>query len=140
VIILNYNIKTENFLLELELEIFESDISVSPSNTILKLGVKSFGFSGDAEFDINIKDFVVFVENLQKIYNSLNGNAKLEEVYGTQYINFSADGKGHIFVTGFISQIILDYNQELKFSNEIDQTVLKEFVDKLSDIYTKYKK
>ena len=139
-IILNYNIKTENFFLELDLQVFETDISISPSNTTLKLKVKSFGYTGDSEFEINIKDFIDFIENSHKIYDSLNGNARLEEVYGKkQYIDFLADDKGHILVRGFIFQINDDKEQELKFSSEIDQTVLKNFIEQTIDIYTKYK-
>ena len=137
---MNYIIKTENFFLELYLQVFEFDISISPSNTIIKLKVESFGYSGNSDIDINIIDFINFIENIRKIYDSLNGSARLEEVYGKkQYIDFIADGKGHILVRGFISQINDDKEQELKFSNEIDQTVLKSFIEQTIDIYTKYK-
>ena len=52
VIILNYSIKSKNFFLGLDLQVFESDISITSVNAIIKLKVKSFGYTGDSELNI----------------------------------------------------------------------------------------
>lgn len=48
-------IETENFFVCIEPEIFEADINLS-TNTILKIDVKSNGFTASTTMDIDIKD------------------------------------------------------------------------------------
>lgn len=129
---------SENFSLQIDIQIFEADISC-PSNTRMKVEIESFEFHGIGEFDIDIKAFAGFSANLQKMYDSLNGHAKIEEPYGVhQYIEFLGDGKGHILVKGFVSQRADNCNHELKFSNKIDQTQLGDFAKELCEGYLKY--
>lgn len=134
-------IETECFKLSLDFQVFESDISY-PSNTILSVCVLSEGFSASATMDIDIKDIASFCVNLQKVYNSLSGEAKIQEPFeNRQYLLFSGDRKGHILISGTLnSHGAKGFWQELKFENMIDQTHLPLFIEKLDAISRSYVK
>ena len=131
-------LESENFRLSFDFQVFEADISY-PSNTILSVSVTSAGFSASTTMDIDIKEIPTFCDELQKIYYSLNGEAKIQEPYGKQYIQFSGDKKGHIFVSGTLhSNGANDFWQELKFENGIDQTFLPDFLKQLTTLSNHY--
>ena len=134
-------LECENFSLSLDFQVFESDISY-PSNTILSVSVSSEGFSASTTMDIDIKDIQTFCNELQKTYDSLKGEAKIQEPYGNQqYILFTGDKKGHIFVSGMLnSNGANGFWQELKFENCLDQTFLPQFLRKLTALSSKYTK
>lgn len=125
-------LESEGFKLSLNLQVFESDISY-PSNTILSVCVFSEGFSASATMDVDINDVLHFCNELQKVYDSLKGEAKIQEPFGNrQYIMFSCDKKGHFFISGTLnSDGANGLWQELKFENVIDQTVLLQFIKSL---------
>ena len=134
-------LESESFRLSLDSQVFESDISY-PSNTILSVSVSSEGFSASTTMDIDIKDIQTFCNELQKTYDSLKGEAKIQEPYGNQqYILFTGDKKGHIFVSGMLnSNSANGFWQELKFENCLDQTFLPQFLRKLTALSNKYTK
>ena len=134
-------LESESFSLSLDFEVFESDISY-PSNTVLTVSVSSAGFSASTKMDIDIKDIPTFYYELQKVYDSLKGEAKIQEPYGNQqYILFSGDKKGHILVSGTLnSNGENGFWQELKFENCIDQTFFPQFLKKLSVFSNQYRK
>ena len=83
-------IETENFFVCIEPEIFETDINL-PTNTILKIDVRSDGFTASTTMDIDIKDLAKLGKDLCQIYETLQGNARLEEPYGQHmYMSFEA--------------------------------------------------
>lgn len=129
-------LKTENFRLSINLNIFESDIKC-PSNTIMTVSVTTGGFSAKADMDIDIKEFAAFANELSAVYDSLNGTATIKEPYGHQkFITFSADKTGYITVKGFLCDDLK--NNELRFENSFDQTYLKPFSRQLCSAYSKY--
>lgn len=134
-------LESESFSLSLDFQVFKSDISY-PSNTVLTVSVLSAGFSASTIMDIDIKDIPTFCYQLQKVYDSLKGEAKIQEPYGNQqYILFSGDKKGHILVSGMLnSNGANGFWQELKFKNCIDQTFLPKFIKELSAFLNQYKK
>lgn len=128
----NYKIKADNFILEIELKIFEKDINL-PINSILNIKIESDNFTAFTTMDIDIKMFQKFANELLNIYNSLNGSAVLKETYGSNFIMFKATSNGHIYVNGVVNNLCRNgYEQELKFENEFDQTYLKDFVSKIN--------
>ncbi len=134
-------LESENFSLSFDFRVFESDISY-PSNTILTVSVSSAGFSAATTMDIDIKDIPTFCDELHNLYDSLKGEAKIQEQYGNQqYILFSGDKKGHILVSGILnSNGANGFWQEMKFENCIDQTFLPQFIKKLSTFSNQHKK
>lgn len=132
-------LESENFCLSLDFQVFESDISY-PSNTILSVSVTSAGFSASTTMDIDVKDMPDFCNKLQKLYDLLKGEAKIQEPYGNQqHIAFLGDGKGHILISGELnSNGTNGFWQELKFENCIDQTYMPQFLKKLSAFSNQY--
>ena len=132
-------LESEQFSLSLDFQVFESDIAY-PSNTTLSVGVFSSGFFASTTMDIDVKDVCGFCNELEIVYNTLRGSAKIQEAYGNQYILFSGDGLGHIMVSGLLnSQGANDFWQELKFENRIDQTYIPRFLKGLTDFATQFK-
>ena len=131
-------LKTDNFEISMDLKIFESDISY-PTNTIMKVVVQSDDFSAGTSMDIDIKEFAQFVSNLVNIYETLSGEAIIEEPYGVKmYISFSGNGRGHISVKGYLHSSNNGYEQQMEFENDIDQTYLRNFCYELNNSYEKY--
>ncbi len=131
--------KAANFMLSMSPDIFESDLSY-PSNTIMKVMVESGGFSANATMDIDVRELARFAFDLTKIYETLSGEARIEEPYGMHmYILFVGNGRVHIAVKGYFHKGNRVGNEQvLEFENDIDQTCLKEFGCDLFSAYGKY--
>ena len=133
-------IDTSQFKIKLQMNVFEADVAY-PSNTIMTVAVDSDGFSAVAVMDVDIKQLIRFTDDLTELYNTLKGVAKIQEPYDMQqFIEFSGDGKGHIYISGKLNSFGQNGSaQELKFENSIDQTSLPKFISNLSDVCCKYK-
>ena len=133
-------IKSANFDIRLQLKVFDADIEYS-SNTILTISVNSDGFCASTDMDIDIKQFVAFVDALSSLYSSLTGLAVIQEPYGEQqFIEFRTDRSGHISVRGELSSNgRKGFMQKLTFENCIDQTYLPGFMNSLALYCSKYR-
>ena len=80
-------LKNEDFCLSLDFQVFQADIS-SPSNTILSVYIASNGFSAATTMDIDIKQLPVFCNDLKAIYNTLQGEAKIQDALRQSAIYF----------------------------------------------------
>ena len=134
-----YKLKTESFVLELEPKVYQSDLSYSV-NTSLNVKVVSYGFSAESIIDIDVREFADFAVQLNELYETLGGSARLEEPYGLHsYIEFTGGDRGYIKVKGNISACnAYGYVQEITFQNEIEQTYLISFAKTLFADYKKY--
>ena len=127
----------DDLSISFEVEVFEGDIAL-PTNTILYISVESCGFAGNASLDIDIKEFSKFCTDLSKLYETLSGDAMIQEPFGYgQYIKFTATGLGHILISGMIRGVS-EFRHELKFENVIDQTFLRKFSRELTEGYSSY--
>ena len=129
-----FTLSGESFRLSLVFHVFESDIAC-PANAVISVCVSGGGFSGCAEMDIDIKDIAGFCGDLQRIYDSLAGEARIQEPFGErQYILFSGDRRGHVMISGMLtSGGAGGCRQELRFENCIDQTSLPCFLGGLTE-------
>lgn len=134
------SIETSQFKIKLQIKVFDSDLNYL-SNTIMTVAVDSDGFSAVADMDVDIKQLIAFADDLTKLYNTLKGVAKIQEPYGMQqFIEFSGDGIGHIYISGKLNSFGQNGSaQELKFENSVDQTCLPKFISNLSDVCCKYR-
>lgn len=135
-----YSINSGDFDICFRLKVFETDIQY-PSNTILTISVNSDGFCANTDMDIDIKEFVAFVDALSSLYITLNGVAIIQEPYGErQFVEFCADRSGHISIRGELSSNGRNgFVQKLTFKNCIDQTYLLDFIKKLSLFCAEYR-
>ncbi len=120
-------------------EIHEQDLAY-PVNVYLGVRVSSYGYSADTFMDVGVQGIVEFAVQLKDLYESLSGEARLEEPYSVHnYIEFIAETGGHIRVMGRLNnKSAYGYTQEINFENEIDQTYLREFVNRLLADFGKY--
>lgn len=131
---MDISLKTENFCLSLQLQVFWDDIRY-PSNSIMHVSVVSGDFRGAASMDIDVKAFSVFAADLKQLCLRLHGEARLAEPFGTQNrLSFQGDGRGHIRVTG----TLCDMGQILTFDNSFDQTSLCAFADAVTQAAETY--
>lgn len=132
-------IETEKFFVCIEPEIFETDINLR-TNTKLKIDVRSNGFTASTTMDIDIKDLAKLGKDLCQIYETLQGNARLEEPYGQHmYISFVGNKRGHIAIKGYLHKgNRVGSEQILEFENDIDQTCLRPFYLELLNNYGKF--
>ena len=125
-------------MLELSPTVYENDLD-KPVNTALDIKVSSCGFSAQSEMLVGVRTLKYFANEIKKLYETLHGTAKMEEPYGAKnYIEFTALTGGHIRVKGIIdNKASYGFTQSLSFENEIDQTYLKDFSEKLFVDYGK---
>ena len=122
-----YKLETENFSLELLPGICQDNFLYPKANR-LQVKVSSLGFSADSIMDIDDIALSDFAVNLNELYETLSGSARLEEPYG-----------GHIRIKGRIhNKKGIGYGHELTFENEVDQTYLRGFAKTLFADYGKY--
>ena len=134
-----YRIESGKFQLEFLPEIHKQDFAY-PVNVYLGVKVSSYGYSADTFMDVGVQGIAGFATQLKNLYESLSGKAELEEPYSAHnYIEFSTKTGGHIRVTGRLNnKDAFGYTQEIYFENEIDQTYLREFVNRLFADFSKY--
>ncbi len=134
-----YRIETDTFILELSPEIHEQEFTY-PVNVYLGVKVFSHGYLADTFMDVGVNGIAGFALQLKDLYETLKGDARLEEPYSVHnYIEFIADTGGHIRVMGRLNnKSAFGYTQEINFENEIDQTYLREFVSRLLADFSKY--
>lgn len=87
--------------------------------------------------DIALSDFAV---NLNELYETLSGSARLEEPYSMHcFLEFTTVTGGHIRIKGYIhNKMGVGYGHELTFENEVDQTYFRGFAKTLFVDYGKY--
>lgn len=121
-----YRIEKEDFRLDLEMDKwYDNEPGNAYINEELTIRVASEGFSGYTTVDFDTGDFEIFLNELQKLQETLSGKAELKEPYNSEtFLEFEGDGRGHIHISGSITGRNGDWIQELNFENEIDQTFL----------------
>ncbi len=136
---MNFTLNSENFSLKIKLNIFEEDVLL-PSNTAMEVTVESDGFCACAVMDVDVKELAKFAADLTCIYETLAGEARIEEPYGAHmYLSFMGNGRGHIGVKGCLQKDSRAGNvQSLTFENHMDQTDLKRFSYELFHACKKY--
>ena len=133
-----YRIESDTFKLELLPEINEQDLAY-PVNVTLGVKVTSYGYSVETTLDVGAKDIAEFAYQLNDLYETLTGEAKLDEPYNKyNFIEFVSETGGHISVVGRLDSCVFANKHEFYFENEIDQTYLKEFASSLLSDFSKY--
>ena len=94
----------------------------------LRVRVTSYGFSAEATMNVDKKWLADFAKELNVLYENLEGGAGLEEYRGHSRIQFSFLNGGHVHIMGTLYD---SHEQELNFSNSIDQTELRKFAKSL---------
>ncbi|MBO7703671.1 MAG: hypothetical protein J6S26_04420 [Solobacterium sp.] len=125
-------IETETFRLEWNALVHEEDRS-APVNTSLLVHLFSYDYSASALLDTSVQDLSEFARQLNEVYETLRGTARLQFPYDQDScFEFTTDPTGHFRISGCISNgHAHGFTQKLYFENEAEQTYLKEFVKSL---------
>ena len=101
---------------------------------------KMYRIEADTFMDVGVQGIAEFALQLKDLYETLSGEARLEEPYSVHnYIEFVAKTGGHIRVMGRLNnKSAFGYTQEINFENEIDQTYLRGFVNRLLADFGRY--
>jgi hypothetical protein len=97
------------------------------------LEVASHPFSAQFIFFFDTPTLDEFVRQLQSIYKSLLGQAKLGQQHEGSHLLIQANGQGHLTVSGELN-VSSEYSQKLEFSFATDQTVLPGFISELQAV------
>ena len=101
---------------------------------------KMYRIEADTFMGVGVQGIAEFALQLKDLYETLSGEARLEEPYSVHnYIEFVAKTGGHIRVMGRLNnKSAFGYTQEINFENEIDQTYLRGFVNRLLADFGRY--
>ena len=134
-----YRLESDHFALELAPWTYQEDFPY-PLNNSLRVKVSSYGFSADSFIDADELHLTQFAVELHRLYETLQGSARLEDLYGARsFVEIIARSRGHIRITGRINNHEAHgFEQELTFDNEIDQSYLRDFAEALFADYGKY--
>lgn len=97
------------------------------------LEVISIPFRASVQFFFDWPPLNQFVEQLAAIEQSLSGEATLGQQYEDPYIKFVGNGRGHIVVSGLLTEYG-DHTQKLQFSFTTDQTAIGPFIRGLRSV------
>lgn len=129
-----YVLRNYDFKLIFEFEITEDDIT--NGYTVIRVLVESEKFSADAFIDVAVDDLIKFIKELNDLYCTLKGTARINEICRSAYVSFTADKKGHIIAEGYLYDDPEDFS--LRFRSEFDQTFLKPFAEGLLEEIAAY--
>lgn len=103
------------------------------------VNVKAGAFSGEFQADFMTLDFVVFKNEMEKLYDKLNGIATFHTMEEQVLIKITGDGIGHLKA----DCVVMDYTgigNCLKFDVEFDQTHIPGILNQLNRIINKFPK
>lgn len=109
----------------------------NPYNTLFDLNVQSMGgkFTGVGDFEVDIKQFVQFANELDEMYALKRSSVKLESLTpGEEEIELIMEKTGHITVYGTIT----NYTHTMEFEFEADRTALPPFIKSLREMLERY--
>lgn len=99
--------------------------SGNPYNTKFKVKVSSGDFSGTSQFQYNIKDFIDFVEEINRLYDFRTKKVKLKDISYGSNIEFYMDKAGYLTISGNIFGESMEHSLTFKFVT--DQSTIKTF-------------
>lgn len=120
-------ILTNGLKLEIYTQVYDGP---SAYNAIIYVSVESKSFSAKSVIDSGALQIESFKEQIVDVYDNLRGEAVLKGL-GGQKLVFIASKTGHIKICGELQQFNSDEDFKLSFSVEIDQSDLKQSIDKL---------
>lgn len=103
------------------------------------VNVKAGAFYGEFKADFMTLDFVVFKNELEKLYDKLKGIATFHTLEEQVVVKVIGDGIGHLKA----ECVVMDYagiGNKLKFEIDFDQTHIPRILNQLNRIVTEFPK
>jgi hypothetical protein len=102
----------------------------SDQSVTAQVQIRAGGFTGYADLWLDVSDFARFAPEVQRLYETLKGEARFETIENQISLVLKGDGKGHINLSGRLLGRCGDGN-ELLFKLDLDQTQLKHPISEL---------
>lgn len=129
----SYSLDTGNIYEQLtisNIDVFYADYySGNPYNTTFNIKVVPNNFVGTSQFEYNIKDFIIFVKEINKLYDFKLKKVELNDIGYSSNILFSLDKIDHITISGKIYGDLMEHS--LTFIFNTDQTAIATFCKSL---------
>jgi hypothetical protein len=90
------------------------------------------GFKGEVEIYMCVSDMIRFKEQLEPVYQNLNGSAEFKTIEGQLYIQIEVDKLGHVQAIGFLLDDLASGNK-LSFEIQYDQTLLWHTISEIDE-------
>jgi hypothetical protein len=131
--------QTEHEFVSIDVRGYECDEIADASEDWVTCQVRlsAGGFTGGFSASLFTADLSRFLKSLVKIYDCLQGVAKLTSLEEQLELQVTGDGLGHILLRGIATDRAGDGNQ-LRFELEFDQTQLRSAVDQLEAVLRTY--
>lgn len=97
------------------------------------LDVQSGPFAAQIRFFFDMGPWNAFLQDLERLNESLSGEARLGLDFEEPFIALRGDGQGHIQVYGLLVEPRA-HSQRLEFSFRTDQTALGPFLSELREV------
>ena len=101
----------------------------NPYNTFFNVKVQSECFAGVARFECNIKDFILFINEIKNLYDFKQNKVSLSDICYGSNIQFEMNRIGHITISGTLYGNAMIHSMTFEFLT--DQTAIKPFLDGL---------
>ena len=98
-----------------------------------KVEIAAGSFSGSFSLSLTTQDFSSFLEQLEPLYNTLQGKAKFATMEGQIEFSLSGNGRGGIEVSGQVMDQA-GIGNRLEFNFSIDQTYIPSALNELRGI------
>jgi hypothetical protein len=123
-----------------EKERIELRLIVTPANPITEgydwikalVCVELGSFKGEVQIQMCVSDMVRFKEQLEPLYQKLEGKAEFKTIEDQLYIQVEAEKLGHIQVTGYLLDN-LSLGNKLDFEIHYDQTLLWHTISEIDE-------
>ena len=99
--------------------------------------LKFGGFTGSFEASFLTREFILLLTQIEKLYDSLEGEAKFHSMEQQLEFTLKGNGKGEIELTGEAMDFAGPANQ-LDFFTKFDQTFLPTIIQQLKVLVARY--
>jgi hypothetical protein len=104
----------------------------------VEIRVQAGRFRGNARAAFITDDLVGFVSQLRPLYETLSGSAEFKTMEGQLSMRLVGDGKGHIDLTGEVSDRKGGFGNHLRFTLQFDQSQLGASIRELERVISEF--
>lgn len=100
--------------------------------------MQSGGFQGALNIDLWISDFTLFKNELEQLYQKLEGTAHFENIEDNIIIHLTGNGRGHINVSAILKDFDGRHENSLEINFEIDQSFIPKLVADIQKLVSSF--
>ena len=102
------------------------------------IGATVGGFVGEVRCDMRTEEFARFRQQLERLYDDVEGDAELSTIEYWLTLRVDGDGLGQVHVDGELFDRVGRMGNSLRFGLDIDRTYLPPIIDALAEIESRW--